>query len=118
MQLKSRDFINHDLVFHFGELYIVFAYFKIIGKYIENKRLDEISVIKNVQIIAITHQMVLVNRRTYQIFMLTMVITIGSYSRKKKQFAYVVYLEIKSLEPYRFFGKKKKNIAYITFKSA
>ena len=40
MRLKSKDDINSDFIFRSGELHAVFAFLKVIGKYIENSGLD------------------------------------------------------------------------------
>ena len=41
IQMQSRDEIDRQFVFRMGELHIVFAFLKCIGKFIDNSRLDE-----------------------------------------------------------------------------
>ena len=40
--------INRNFIFRFGELHVVFAFLKVIGKYIENSGLDEIFIESNI----------------------------------------------------------------------
>ena len=42
IQLQAREEINSTFVFRMGELHVVFAFLKCIGKYIDNSRLDDI----------------------------------------------------------------------------
>ena len=42
MQLKSKEGINSNFVFRLGELHVVFAFLKVVGKYIENSGLDQV----------------------------------------------------------------------------
>ena len=42
--MQSRDEIDRQFVFRMGELHIVFAFLKCIGKFIDNSGLDEIFV--------------------------------------------------------------------------
>ena len=48
MQLKAKQDINENFVFRLGELHIVFAFLKTIGKYIECSGLDQIFVEANI----------------------------------------------------------------------
>ena len=48
MQLKAKQDINENVVFRLGELHIVFAFLKTIGKYIECSGLDQIFVEANI----------------------------------------------------------------------
>ena len=42
MQLKRKEDINSNFIFRLGELRVVFAFLKVIGKYIENSGLDQV----------------------------------------------------------------------------
>ena len=44
MELRSRDEIKENFVFRFGELHVVFAFLKVLGKYISCSGLDQVLV--------------------------------------------------------------------------
>lgn len=44
LQLKGKEEINNNFIFRLGELHVVFAFLKVIGKFIENSGLDQILV--------------------------------------------------------------------------
>ena len=48
MQLNSKNEICKNFVFRLGELHIIFAYLKVIGKYIENSGLDQVFLEANI----------------------------------------------------------------------
>ena len=42
LQLKDKKEINSNFIFRLGELHVVFAFLKTMGKYIENSGLDQV----------------------------------------------------------------------------
>ena len=48
MQLKSRKEVNSNFIFRLGELHTVFAFLKVIGKYISNSGLDQLFIETNI----------------------------------------------------------------------